>query len=125
VKRVKLVVATAVIATVVAVAFIVFIGVSNAEARSKCNTTACHMRVTIKPHRAWLARLRECESGDSNARAYHRGYYQFTWETWRAAGGEGDPADASKTEQGFRVVKWARKIGWDNVRTTAGWPNCG
>lgn len=87
-----------------------------------CQTTRCHMRVTTRPFADWLRRLRWCESRDTNNRGYFRGYYQFTWSTWRLAGGKGDPADAAKLEQSFRAVKWRKRIG--NPRQTAGWPNC-
>jgi hypothetical protein len=127
VRRVKLVVATAVVATVVVVAFVAFVGVSNAEARSKCNTTACHMRVTIKPHRAWLRQVGACETRGMSYRESWRaatgnGYYgrfQFDPPSWRGAGGEGMPHEAAPQEQRYRAVVWMKKVG------RGAWPNCG
>lgn len=96
---------------------------SSSRSADGCQTRECVWRVTVRPYRAWLARLRQCETRDTNARGYHRGFYQFTWQTWRLAGGVGDPADASKLEQGYRAVKWRKRIG--NPKQTAGWPVCG
>ncbi len=104
-----------------------------AEAHTGCHTKACEERVQIKhmerviaPHKAWLKALRTCESGgDYRNRSYHRGAYQFTFATWRRAGGvPADPADATPLRQDYTVIRWAKIIGWANVDTSAGWPNC-
>ena len=104
-----------------------------AEAHTGCHTEACenrvqikHMKQVIAPHKAWLKALRMCESGGDYAnRSFHRGAYQFTWDTWRRAGGKpADPADATPLRQDYTVIRWANIIGWANVGTSAGWPNC-
>ena len=61
-------------------------------------------RTAIAPPGAdFWSRLRACErpSGRSNGR--YRGYYQFTYSSWQAAGGSGDPAAASLDEQTARA----------------------
>jgi resuscitation-promoting factor RpfB len=72
---------------------------------------------------AALERIAECESG-GDPRAIggggkFRGKYQFTYETWRAVGGTGDPAAAPESEQDRRAAILYRREG------SAPWPNCG
>ena len=72
---------------------------------------------------AVLERIARCESG-GNPRAVspggqYRGKYQFSRSTWRALGGEGDPADAPEWLQDRIALKLYRRSG------TAPWPNCG
>ena len=63
-----------------------------------------------------------CESGGNWGTSTGNGYYgglQFTMGTWRANGGKGSPAGASREEQ-IRVA--------ENVLRTQGlgaWPSCG
>ncbi len=88
-----------------------------------------HKQRAVRPHRPWLRSLGWCES-KNRLRAIggggaFRGKYQFSMRTWYAAGGRGDPINASELEQSYRAVKWARIIGWNNVHTTMGWPVCG
>jgi hypothetical protein len=69
-----------------------------------------------------LRQIAECESG-GNPRAVspggqYRGKYQFSVDTWRNLGGEGDPADAPEAEQDRIALKLYRRSG------TAPWPNC-
>jgi hypothetical protein len=69
-----------------------------------------------------LRQIAECESG-GNPRAVspggqYRGKYQFSLDTWRNLGGEGDPADATEAEQDRIALKLYRRSG------TAPWPNC-
>jgi hypothetical protein len=69
-----------------------------------------------------LRQIAECESG-GNPRAVspdglYRGKYQFSRPTWRAYGGQGDPAAAPEAEQDRRAIKLYRAEG------TAPWPNC-
>jgi hypothetical protein len=69
-----------------------------------------------------LRLIAECESG-GNPRAVspggqYRGKYQFSVDTWRNLGGEGDPADAPEAEQDRIALKLFRRAG------TAPWPNC-
>jgi peptidoglycan hydrolase-like protein with peptidoglycan-binding domain len=72
---------------------------------------------------AGLQRIAQCESG-GNPRAIggggqYRGKYQFTYGTWRAVGGSGDPAAAPEAEQDRRAAALYRRSG------TASWPVCG
>ena len=76
--------------------------------------------VPIPPQLAAIAR---CESG-GNPRAVsstgmYRGKYQFSFATWRAVGGKGDPAQASETEQDRRAAILYRRAG------PGQWPVCG
>ena len=48
----------------------------------------------------------------------YRGKYQFTRATWRALGGDGDPADAAEATQDRLALKLYRRSG------TASWPTC-
>ena len=69
-----------------------------------------------------LRRIAECESGgDPTATSpdgRYRGKYQFTRSTWRALGGDGDPADASEATQDRIALKLYRRSG------TTPWPSC-
>jgi hypothetical protein len=73
--------------------------------------------------RAQLAAIAACESkGDPRAiggGGSFRGKYQFTYGTWRAVGGRGDPAAASEAEQDRRAASLLRRSG------TSSWPVCG
>lgn len=70
-----------------------------------------------------FAAIAECES-HSNPRAIsasgtYRGMYQFSFSTWRAVGGKGDPARASIGEQTKRAkILYARQ-------GSSPWPVCG
>lgn len=73
--------------------------------------------------RATLNRIAACES-KGNPRAIggggsFRGKYQFTYGTWRAVGGRGDPARASEAEQDLRAAMLLKRSG------TSPWPVCG
>ena len=73
--------------------------------------------------RAILDRIAACES-KGNPRAIggggaFRGKYQFTYGTWRAVGGRGDPASASEVEQDRRAAMLLARSG------TSPWPVCG
>jgi len=70
-----------------------------------------------------LASIAACESG-GNPRAIggggaFRGKYQFTYQTWAAVGGSGDPADAPEAEQDRRAAQLMATSGHQN------WPVCG
>jgi len=71
---------------------------------------------------AELASIAACESGGSptaiSADGRYRGKYQFTRATWRAVGGQGDPAQASEAEQDQRAATLLAQRG------TSPWPNC-
>jgi hypothetical protein len=73
--------------------------------------------------RATLERIAACES-HGNPRAIggggaFRGKYQFTYGTWAAIGGKGDPAKTSEAEQDRRAAMLLRRSG------TSPWPVCG
>lgn len=69
-----------------------------------------------------LASIRECESGGDYSAVspggQYRGAYQFDSDTWAAAGGSGDPADASPAEQDARAQSWI------DQGNRGAWPNC-
>lgn len=72
---------------------------------------------------AALERIAQCESS-GNPRAVspdgtYRGKYQFDRPTWRAMGGDGDPARASEAEQDRRALALYRERG------ASPWPACG
>ncbi len=72
---------------------------------------------------AHLKAIAQCESG-GNPRAIggggmYRGAYQFSYATWQAVGGEGDPAAASMEEQTRRAAILYARAG------AGQWPVCG
>jgi hypothetical protein len=78
------------------------------------------MDTTASPQ---LEAIAACESGGDPSAigggGAFRGKYQFTYETWAAMGGSGDPAAAPEAEQDARAAK---------LLATAGpgqWPVCG
>jgi peptidoglycan hydrolase-like protein with peptidoglycan-binding domain len=70
-----------------------------------------------------LLRIAECESGGNpvmiSPGGRYRGKYQFSRATWRALGGQGDPADAPEWVQDRLALKLYRRSG------ATAWPNCG
>lgn len=73
--------------------------------------------------RGVLERIAACES-HGNARAIggggaFRGKYQFTYGTWAAVGGRGDPAAAPEPEQDRRAALLLARTGG------SAWPVCG
>jgi hypothetical protein len=79
-------------------------------------------RAAARPTGA-LAAIAQCESG-GNPRAIggggtYRGLYQFSYATWAAVGGTGDPAQASVAEQTKRA-----QILYDTAGPSQ-WPICG
>lgn len=75
-----------------------------------------------QPVSAQLASIRACESGGdyqavSPSGKYH-GAYQFDLATWAAAGGSGNPANASPAEQDARAQAWI------DAGHRGAWPNC-
>jgi uncharacterized protein YabE (DUF348 family) len=70
----------------------------------------------------WAA-LANCESGGNprevSSNGMYRGLYQFTIGTWQSVGGQGDPIDASPSEQTYRAQVLFRREG------TSPWPVCG
>jgi peptidoglycan hydrolase-like protein with peptidoglycan-binding domain len=77
---------------------------------------------TATDAKAELAKIAQCESGGDptavSADGTYRGKYQFTRATWRALGGEGDPAKARERVQDAIAAKLYAAQG------TAPWPNC-
>jgi peptidoglycan hydrolase-like protein with peptidoglycan-binding domain len=69
-----------------------------------------------------LRRIAECESGGDptavSPDGRYRGKFQFTRETWRRLGGEGDPATAPEWLQNRLALRLYRQSG------TAPWPAC-
>jgi soluble lytic murein transglycosylase-like protein len=70
-----------------------------------------------------LAAIAQCESHGNpravSASGTYRGKYQFSFHTWGTVGGEGDPAQASETEQDRRAAMLYRRDGLGQ------WPVCG
>jgi hypothetical protein len=72
---------------------------------------------------ATLEAIASCESGGDptavSADGSYRGKYQFSFETWAAVGGSGDPAAASEAEQDYRAALLYSQSG------SSPWPVCG
>jgi hypothetical protein len=73
--------------------------------------------------RGQLRSIAACES-HNDPRAVggggsYRGLYQFSFSTWRAVGGRGDPAAASRAEQAWRAWLLLSRHG------SGHWPMCG
>jgi peptidoglycan hydrolase-like protein with peptidoglycan-binding domain len=71
---------------------------------------------------AALERIAACESGGDptavSADGQYHGKYQFSLQTWKEMGGDGDPAQAGEAEQDRIAAKLLRQSG------TTPWPNC-
>ena len=72
---------------------------------------------------ATLEAIASCESGGDptaiSSDGSYRGKYQFSFETWAAVGGSGDPAVASEAEQDYRAALLYAQSG------SSPWPVCG
>jgi Transglycosylase-like domain len=72
---------------------------------------------------ATLEAIALCESGGDpsavSSDGSYRGKYQFSFETWAAVGGSGDPAAASEAEQDYRAALLYAQSG------SSPWPVCG
>jgi hypothetical protein len=72
---------------------------------------------------ATLEAIASCESGGDptaiSPDGSYRGKYQFSFETWAAVGGSGDPAAASEAEQDYRAAVLYAQSG------SSPWPVCG
>src|SRR4051812_31185139 len=70
-----------------------------------------------------LQAIAQCESGGNPSAVggggQFRGKYQFTYATWAAAGGSGDPAAAPEAEQDRRAAQLYASSG------AGQWPVCG
>jgi hypothetical protein len=72
--------------------------------------------------RAWLARVRDCESGgdySTNTGNGFYGAYQFTLSSWASVGGRVRPDLAAPTEQDMRALRLRAMQG------VGAWPVCG
>ena len=79
-----------------------------------------YQSVAVPPQ---LEAIAACESGGdpgavSSTGAY-RGKYQFSYATWAAVGGSGDPAAAPESEQDYRAALLYQRSG------PGQWPVCG
>jgi Transglycosylase-like domain len=72
---------------------------------------------------ATLESIASCESGGDptivSSDGSYRGKYQFSFETWAAVGGSGDPAAAPEDEQDYRAALLYSQSG------SSPWPVCG
>lgn len=72
---------------------------------------------------ATLDSIAACESGGNpsavSSGGTYRGKYQFSYSTWAAVGGSGDPAAASVAEQDYRAALLYSRAG------SSPWPICG
>ncbi len=70
-----------------------------------------------------LEAIASCESGGDptavSSDGSYRGKYQFSFETWAAVGGSGDPAAAPEAEQDYRAALLYASSG------SSPWPICG
>lgn len=70
-----------------------------------------------------LEAIASCESGGDptaiSSDGSYRGKYQFSFETWAAVGGAGDPAAAPEAEQDYRAALLYAQSG------SSPWPVCG
>ena len=70
-----------------------------------------------------LDAIAACESGGDptivSSDGSYRGKYQFSYETWAAVGGSGDPAEAPEQEQDYRAALLYSQSG------SSPWPVCG
>ena len=70
-----------------------------------------------------LQAIAACESGGNPSAigggGAYRGKYQFSYSTWAAVGGSGDPAAASEAEQDARAARLYAQAG------PGQWPTCG
>src|SRR5437763_14793834 len=78
---------------------------------------------TTGPATPQLASIAACESGGNphaiGGGGTFRGKYQFTYQSWAAVGGHGDPAAAPEAEQDRRAAMLMARSG------TGNWPVCG
>ena len=82
-----------------------------------------HALQSAPPVSGTLQAIAACESGgDPHAiggGGVFRGKYQFTYSSWQAVGGSGDPAAAPEAEQDRRAAMLMSRSGAGN------WPVCG
>jgi hypothetical protein len=93
------------------------------QLRKRIRRVRGHLRAGLTPSvRAVLERIASCEShGNPHAiggGGAFRGKYQFTYGTWSAVGGRGDPAGAPEGEQDLRAAMLLKRTGG------SAWPVC-
>jgi hypothetical protein len=90
------------------------------EAEREARREAAQAAASVPPH---LQAIAQCESGGDPAAigggGQFRGKYQFTYATWAAVGGQGDPAAAPEAEQDRRAAMLYAQSG------PGQWPVCG
>ena len=94
------------------------------QMRKHIRRARAHLRAGLTHGvRALLERIAFCESrGNPHAiggGGAFRGKYQFTYGTWSAVGGRGDPAGAPEGEQDLRAAILLKRTGG------SAWPVCG
>jgi len=92
------------------------------KAQVRWERHTARIRNRVRPHRAWLASTRRCESGgryNINTGNGFYGAYQFTLSSWRAAGGSGMPHLNPPLEQDYRAVILL------GIQGRGAWPVCG
>jgi hypothetical protein len=90
------------------------------SATHKAQTTPAGPAPGVSPQ---LQAIAQCESGGNPSAigggGQFRGKYQFTYATWAAVGGSGDPAQAPEAEQDRRAAALYSSSG------AGQWPVCG
>jgi hypothetical protein len=90
------------------------------EERRRERRRAAEAAASVPPH---LQAIAQCESGGDptaiGGGGAFRGKYQFTFGTWAAVGGSGDPAQAPEPEQDRRAAMLYEQSG------PGQWPVCG
>lgn len=93
------------------------------ERRAERRTRAKRRRERARRPSPALQAIAACESGGDPSAVggggAYRGKYQMSPSTWASVGGEGDPAEASETEQDRRAAKLYARSG------ASSWPACG
>jgi hypothetical protein len=96
-----------------------------AERRARAHKRAAKRRKSFGGAKASpaLQAIAACESGGNPSAigggGAYRGKYQFSYSTWAAVGGSGDPAAASEAEQDARAAQLYARSG------PGQWPVCG
>ena len=105
--------------------------VARAERKQRADKRAHARKLAAKQAKSFggggaspaLEAIAACESGGNPSAigggGAYRGKYQFSYSTWAAMGGSGDPAAASEAEQDARAAKLYASTG------AGQWPVCG
>jgi peptidoglycan hydrolase-like protein with peptidoglycan-binding domain len=99
------------------------LGLAPAPAPSSASTATGSASAASAAPNSSLQAIAACESGGNpqaiGGGGQYRGKYQFTTQSWQAAGGTGDPAAAPEAEQDRRAAMLYARSGASN------WPVCG